>query len=93
MLLIQDVKHPRACLKADGPLQRSSKSMAPRGHSKDGTVPRDSASLKMCGAREEIQQSTHHGRSGYNQITFHHTNRKLVIYICDKLRWISDLGL
>lgn len=54
MLLIQDVKHSRACLKADGPLQRSSKSMAPQGHSKDGIVPQDSTSLKMYGAKEEI---------------------------------------
>ena len=44
MLLIQDVKHSRVCLKADGPLHRSSKHMAPWGHSKDGTIPQDTVS-------------------------------------------------
>lgn len=40
MLLIQDVKHSRVCLKAD----RSSKPMAPCGLSKDGTIPQDTVS-------------------------------------------------
>jgi len=39
MLPAQDVKHSRTCLKADGPLHRSSKPMAAWGHSKDSTVP------------------------------------------------------
>lgn len=65
MLLIQDVKPCRACLKADGPLQRSWKSMAPWGHSKDGTVPQDCL-LENAWSKRRDQQSTQHGRSGYN---------------------------